>query len=71
MVHFFNIENSKLESVLAKRLKECFLFVSKMVALGEKVVLRNTTNIINFSRKPGFVQNLYLREIFRHEDQNN
>ena len=54
MVHFFNIENSKLESVLAKRSKECFLFVSKMVALGEKVVLRNTPKSINFSRKPGF-----------------
>ena len=64
MVHFFNIENSKLESVLAKRLKEYFLFVSKIGALGGKVVLRNTTKIINFSRRPGLAEKFIFERYF-------
>ena len=64
MVHFFNIENSKLESVLAKRLKEYFLFVSIIVALGGKVVLRNTTKSIKFSRKPGFAAKFIFERDF-------
>ena len=67
MVHFFNIENSKLESVLAKRSKECFLFVSKMVALGEKVVYVTQQKSITSPENQVSLQNLYLIEIFRHE----